>query len=164
MPIDVNAMLLRLTAIEKAGLLALSTPVTSDAVPRFFHTQEAFPYWTNRLSGFTTEAGEDNYGEGIEVYTYDVTARCVLGHTTGGYNGEYEEALQVYFPHMVEYIDARELLQSVDYPAALLHIRRARVSGGTPFAIFSGVLNVSQVGFEIVIRAEFDKEITQAYL
>lgn len=162
--IDANELVARACAIEKAGMLALTTPVTCDAVPRFFHTQEAFPYWTHRLGPVTGETdGED--GEDFENYAYELIARLVIGHITSGYKGENETNLYTYIPHMMTYFNARELLQSAAYPLGQDYLIRARVTGVRGYTEFKNSSTpVMQVGTEFTVRCEFEEEITQAYL
>lgn len=166
MPIDLNGTLLRYGAVLRRGLLAATNaPTNCDSVTRWFHEQEGLPYWIMRASTFDVLEEDDEYTEDIDVYAYDLTARCLIAPVTAGYTGEWDESLQLWFPSVVEYINSRQLLQSVDYTTPVDHIRHARVVGGVPYGLFpSAVQGVQLLGFEIVTRVEFDTVITQAYL
>lgn len=162
MAIDMQSSILRLCAIEKEGLAALTPTVLSDAIPRFWHTQESFPYLTHRLGAVTLD--EDS--EDFDVYFYDVITRLVIGHLTAGYKGENDDKLTTWLPHLVDYLNERELLQSAAYPTELTYLVRARVTSATGYAVFanSAIGGVTQVGTEITTRLEFKPDITQAYL
>lgn len=160
MAIDLQNLLLRLCAIEEEALAALSMP--SDAIPRFWFAGEAFPYLTHRLG--TIAVGEDS--EDFDTYDVDVVIRLVIGHITSGYKGENDDKLTTWLPQLINYIDERELAQSAAYPTELTDLIRIRVVSSTGYAVFvnSAIGNVQQVGTEITVRAEFEKDITQAYL
>lgn len=163
MGINVVELMARMVAQEKAAMLALATPVTADAVPYFWHSQEAFPYFTNRVAPITVEQDEDS--EDIDVYTYDIIARLVIGHVTSGYKGEPDANLQTYIPHLIEYLNERELLQTAAYPLALDNLTRARVTGSNGYAVFNNqaIGLPTQVGTEFTVRCEFTYEIRQQY-
>lgn len=161
MAINVEALMLRLAALEKEALGALSPAVIADAVPRFVWAQEAFPYFTNRLGAI----GVDEDSEDFDVYTIDVVARLVIGHVTEGYVGETDTRLQTWIPHLIQYVNKRQLLQSAAYPLALDDITQARVVSCTGFTIFANtIIGATQVGTEFTIRAEFEMPIEQQYL
>jgi hypothetical protein len=158
MAVDAEELLLRMAALEEEAMEALDK--RADAKPYFFHTQEAFPYFTNRLGDITV----DSDSEEIDLYTYEIVVRLVIGHRTEGYTGETDSALQSYIPHLIQYFNERELLQSEVYPDAMDNLTRARVvscRGYTEF-VNSGV-GGSQIGTEITLRAELEDEIEQAY-
>lgn len=158
MPIDVVGLIARIVALEKEGMAALSPAVVCDAVPHYFHAQEAYPYWNNRVSAVELEALDDadDYGEEIDRVVYEVTARLIIGHLTGGYTGERDAELYRYVPHMIRYFNDREDLKTTTTTTDLLGLIRCRVTSVTAFGVFqnSGV-GVQQVGAEFVLSAEF---------
>lgn len=162
MAIDLESALLRLCAIEKEALAALSPTVLSDAYPRFYFAGESFPYFTHRLGPMNVDADSEDF----DIYVYDVVIRLVIGHITSGYAGENDEKLQEWLPQLVEYINERELLQSATYATELTALTRARVVSATGYAVFvnSAIGSTQQVGTEITVRLEFEEDITQAYL
>lgn len=167
MPINVVELMARIVAIEKEGLAALTPTVVCDAVPFYFHAQESFPYWVNRISSVGLEGieGDDDTGEEYDRTTYEVTARLVIGHLTGDYKGVSDERLQTYVPHMITYFNNRELLQSAAFPAALLNVDFARVTGAVAFGVFQNTgVGASQVGAEFTITTQFLELNAQAYL
>lgn len=158
MAIDLESLFLRMAALEKEALASLS--VTADAVPYFFHQQEAYPYWTNRLG--TIEVDADS--EDLDLFRVEIIGRLLIGQVTDGIvRGENEARLQVYIPTVIQWINERELAQSATYPTALDNLVRVRVTdcrGYTEFAAGS----TAQVGTEFTFLAEFEEPIEQAYL
>ena len=163
MPFDLEDIMLRIVAIEKEGLHDLPNPVDSDAVPFYFHTQEGLPYWVNRLGTF---AFVDQYGEELNNPTFEITARLVIGHRTSGYKGELDTVLQRYVPHMIRFFNARELLQSSEYPDAPDNVISCRVTGGIAFGVFRHASDgtTEQIGAEFTLRLEYIEENEQAFL
>jgi hypothetical protein len=165
MALDVQGVMNRVVALEKEALAALSPSVTCDAVPRFWHVQESFPFWTNRLSSIEVAAGTTDYGEEFDSYTYNVSMRLIIGHITGSYTGEKDTSLQTYIPQVIQYFNERELLQSAAYPAAPDDLIRARMVSCTGYTQFvNNGSGSTQVGTEFTLRCEFAEEIEQQYL
>ena len=162
--IDLNETLDRIVLIEKQALASLATPVTADAVPRFLHVQEETPYWTNRMTAFTSVGDSEDFDND----TYLLTARLIIGHITEGYDGESETRLYTYIPQFKTYLHERWGLQTdqtsgPDLSAAQRYLIRARITGGVAFAIFeSSGINTLQVGAEFNILCEFNETITPA--
>ena len=161
MALDYQALMARIVVNEKAALAALSPTVVADAVPRFWHTQESFPYFTNRLGPLTV----DYDSEDLDLVTQDVTMRLVIGHLTSGYAGENDDRLQLWLPQLHEYFNEREGLQSATYPIHMTNLTRARIVSSTGYTVFvnSATGGVSQVGAELTIRCELDHAIEQIY-
>lgn len=161
MAIILQEALERLVSIEKEALAALSPAVTADAKPYMMHTQEAFPYLTNRVGNVGVEYDSHD----IDVYEVELVARLVIGHITEGYQGETEGRLYAYLPALIEAINARELLQSVTFPVALNGLMEARVSSSTGLRIFETAgIQARQVGTEITVLCIFNDDLTQLYL
>lgn len=158
--LDYTNLLNRVVALQKEALLSLSTPVTADAVPYFIHTQEFFPYFTNRV-------GSDQITYDSEDYDDDeitVTMRLIIGHVTQGYVGEPEANLYAYIPVIKTYFNARENLQSATYTARMSGLIRARITAHLGFRVFQNAgISAQQVGTEFTLTCEMTETITQAY-
>lgn len=147
---------IRLAAVEKEGLASAS--VNADAVPYFFHQQERYPYWTNRV-GETTVTGD---GEEYDVYSVQVIARLVMAQVTDGIvRGDNEARLQVYIPLMLKWFNEHELAQSATYPTPIDDLVRVRVDSCRGYTEFQPS---GQIGTEFTLIVEFEQQLTQAYL
>lgn len=165
MALNIEDVLARIVAVEQEALAGIQ--VACDAVPYYFHTQQAFPYFTNRLSSISVDSGpggDEDFGEEIDLLIYDIILRLTVNHLSAGVVGEYEDRLSVYIPQVIDYFNARELLQSASYPTAPDDLTRARIISSTGLAFFSEGLNVQQIGAEFTLRCEFVNNIDQAYL
>lgn len=155
---DLESLFLRLAALEKEALASLS--VSADAVPYFWHTQEFYPYWTNRLGAIEV----DGDSEELDIYRVEVVARLLIGQVTDGVvRGENEARLQAYIPAVIQWINERELAQSAAYPTALDGLVRVRVTGCRGYTEFQSG-STAQIGTEFTLACEFEQEIEQAYL
>ncbi len=166
MAVDIAGCMDRIVAIEKEAMAALIPAVTADAVSYYWHTQERFPYFTNRVGSITLESGlggDEDYGEEEEVALYDIIIRLVVMHVSGGVKGEYEDKLSTYIPHLITYFNARELLQSASYLTPPANLIRARIVASTGLAFFDE-LGYKQMSAEFTLRLEFTEDIEQAYL
>lgn len=155
---DLQSLFLRMAALEKEALASLT--VTADAVAFFFHQQERYPYFTNRLGQIEVDADSEE----LDLYQVEVIGRLIIGQVTDGIvRGENEARLQVYIPTVIQWVNERELAQSAAYPTALDNLVRVRVTacrGYTEFAAGS----TAQIGTEFTFVAEFEEPIEQAYL
>lgn len=159
-----NDLLLRAVAIEKEAFLTLTPAKRIDAVPRFYHVQEATPYITNRVSAMPIDTSDGNENEQFPLPR--LTLRCVVGHITAAYKGENETHIYEWIPLLVDYFAERKWFQSAAYPAAPDYLILSEVVDGGGFRAFdnNGFAGTIQVGFEIVIACRFTEEITQVYL
>lgn len=158
--IDYVNLLQRCAALQIEAMLHQSTPVTADAKPYFLHTQEAFPYFTNRIGGDEIDSDSQDFDRD----TITVTMRLVIGHVTEGYQGEPETNLYTWMPVIKEYFNERELLQSAAYPTAMTSLIEARVTGHNGFRVFQNTgLSANQVGTEFTLTCQMDESIDQAY-
>lgn len=160
-----NDLLLRAVAIQKEAFLALSTPKRVDAVPRFYHTQEATPYFTNRINAMPIDIADGNENE---IFPQPrLTMRCVVGQITAAYKGENEEHIYEWIPMLVTYFSERKWFQSAAYPAEPDYLIKSDVvdvpGGFRPFDN-TGFAGVIQVGFEIAVACTFTDYIEQVYL
>lgn len=161
MAIILQLALDRLAAIEVEALADLTPTVAADAKAYMIHSQEAFPYFTNRVGVISIEPDSHD----IDDYEVEIIARLVVGHLTDGYRGQPESALYTYLPAVIEAINARELLQSDSYPAALDGLVGARVTGSSGLRIFETAgIQARQVGTEITVVCTFADDLTQLYL
>lgn len=160
-----NDLLLRAVAIQKEAFLSLPTPKRIDAVPMFYHVQEATPYFTNRISALPIDHSDNNQNEQKPLPR--LTMRCVVGHITAAYKGENEQHVYEWIPLLTRYFANRELFQSAAYPAEpdfMLGSIVVDVPGGFRPFDNTGFAGVIQVGFEIVVACEFTEYIEQVYL
>lgn len=163
--VDIKTAKLRICAIEKEALLALSTPITSYAYPRWYAKPEmsGTPWWVNRVAEFGSYEGVDDDGEEMAIYNYTLISRLIIGSEQAEYTGELADALDDAIPQIVEYLDAREMLQSASYTTMLAYLRRAHFASGIGFAVAShNGANVVCADFRW--NLEFEKSLTQAYL
>jgi hypothetical protein len=162
MTVDAQELLKRARDLQIEALAALSTPVSADAKEYLFHTQEDYPYFVNRIGNI--DVGADS--EDIDLYTYQVIMRLVIGHMTSGYKGEPESNLQLYIPQVVNFFNSRQWLQTTsgDYDDAMTSLMEARITSVSGFSIYeSAGISASQVGTEFVLTCLFEEEITQAF-
>jgi hypothetical protein len=168
MPVDVASMMNRYSTLAIEGMAALSTPVTADSVPFFFHQQEGFPYFIHRLGNFELETtADEEWGEEMDALVFNVTARLVIGHLTSDYKGLNDANLQLYVPHLIEWYNEHENLRTATspYTSSLDYLIRSRCVGGIGYGVFDNrAVGVQQVGAEFNLRAEFAYEIVQQYL
>ena len=158
--IDLTETLDRIVLIEKEALAALTPAVTADAFDHFFHVQEAYPYWTNRIINQTV-AGDS---EEMDNDNFTLVARLVIGHITEGYSGQPENDLYTYIPQFKTYLHAREGLQTdqtsgPDLSDEQRYLIRARIVSTTGLRAFENAgINVLQVGTEFNILCEFNED------
>jgi hypothetical protein len=161
MAILLQSALERLCAIEKEALADLTPTVAADAVPYSIHSQEAWPYFTHRIGPIVVESDSHD----IDDYEVTIIVRLVVGHVTDGYRGQPENALSTYIAAVIEAINARELLQSDTYPAALDGLVGARAIDARGTAYFQTVgIQATQVGTDITVVCTFADDLTQLYL
>lgn len=156
---DIQNALNRIVTMQIECMNDLS--VTADAKPYFYHVQETFPYWTNRVGDILIT---DDGSEDFDRDTYNFIMRLVIGHVTEGYRGEPEARLYDYIPEIKVFFNAREWLESDTYTTAMNGLIRARISAISGFRIFQDAgLSANQVGTEFTLTALFDETIVQAY-
>lgn len=158
--------MVRVAALETEALAAMTPPLVADAVPYFFHVQEAFPYWTNRLGSISAEdgvGGAEDFGEDFERYSYEVIMRLAVGHVTDGVRSEYERSLGRIIPHVMTYFNARELLQSAAYPSAPDEVLRARIIACTGVDVLPISEHTQVIGSEFTLRIETVEYTDQVY-
>lgn len=161
MPTYETELLARVVALQKEAMDSIS--VRADAVPYFFHTQEAFPYFTNRIAAnpVTDEGSED-----LDVNRPLVIMRLIVGHITEGYRGQPQGKLYEWGPVIKTYFQARMWLQTASGPYAerMDDLIAARVIDSGGFRQFqdSGVGAIT-VGREFQLQCQFTESIEQVY-
>lgn len=162
MPTYETELLARVAALEIEAMASIG--VNADAKPYALHTQEAFPYFTNRIS--SNVIGDD----GSEVEDFNrplVVVRLVIGHVTEGYKGQPESKLYEWGPVIKTYIQQRTnwlKTATAPYTTRMDNLQSARIIDSGGFRIFdnSGI-GVSQVGREFQLQCIFDEFIEQVY-
>lgn len=156
-------LLNRVVALQKEAMLSLRPSVSADAVPRFYFTGEAFPYFTNRI--VDTPISDDG-SQDEDVNQPVLVMRLVVAHLTTGYKGEPEARLYEWLPHIKTYFNERMWLQTASgpYAARMDNLQSARVINGGGLRVFENAgINAMQVGAEIQLQCIFDEMIEQAY-
>lgn len=162
MTLALDQALLRVAALQEEAMLALSTPVTANAFPYFFHVQGTFPYFINRAGDWTSEGDSEDF----DADTHTIIMRLVIAHIDSGFEGDNDSDLYTYIPHIKTYFNERELLQSATYTSALDDLVRARCTDGNGLQVFrhTGATETVQVGTEWTLRLEFEEIIEQVYV
>lgn len=157
MPTYETELLNRCVALELEAMASIG--VSADAKAWFFHVQESFPYFTNRIAA--NQIGDDG-SQDEDVNNPLVIARLIVGHITEGYRGQPESKLYEWGPIVKTWINRRQWLTSAAYPLRMNDIRSARVIDAGGFRAFqdSGIGTI-QVGREIQIQCIFDELIEQ---
>jgi hypothetical protein len=160
MPVDLSGAIDRMVELEIEALAALSTPVTADAKPYFYHTQESYPYWTNRVGPVSFDDDEEDFDEP----TYTITSRLVIAHATADYKGQNEVKLKLWIPQIITYFHARPRLGTATLNRGLNSLIHARIGGCTGFRIFQTAgIQPLQVGCEFTHLLQFSETIDLAY-
>lgn len=156
----------RLCAIEVEAMLALDSPLSSLALPTWNQKGAVPPFWLNRVVAVQVIEGyADDYGEELSLYRYTLGARLIVAHITGDYEGEVSEANDIILPQVIEYLDARELLQSETFLDPMDYLQRAHFIQGTGFTAFpSSVAGTAWVGADFQWECDFVKQLVQAYI
>lgn len=160
MTINLDGAIDRIVELQIEALAALSTPEDADAKPYFYHTQESFPYFTNRVGQVTFEDNEEDFDEP----TYAIIARLVVAHAAADYAGFNEDKLKLWIPQYITYFHARPWLGTTTNNSGLNSLIRARISGCTGFRIFQNAgISALQVGCEFTHLLQFNETIDLAY-
>lgn len=154
-------LLARVVALELEAMASLN--VRADAKPYFFHTQEGWPYFTNRIAASPVA---DDGSEDIDFNRPLVIMRLVVAHLTSGYRGEPESRVYQWGPPIKSYIQARtNWLQSEAFPEKMAGLQSARLidSGGLRVFADGATEGTQQVGREFQLQCIFDEFIEQEY-
>lgn len=160
MAVNLDGAIDRIVELQIEALAALSPAVSADAKPYFYHTQESFPYFTNRVGQITFEDNEEDFDEP----TYAVIARLVIAHATADYTGFNEDKLKTWIPQYITFFHARPRLGTATVNTGLNSLIHARISGCTGFRIFQNAgISALQVGCEFTHLLQFVETIDLAY-
>lgn len=156
-----NELLARVVLLQKEAMASIG--VTADAVPRFNHVQESFPYFTNRIADIPIS---DNGSHDEDVNSPIIAMRLVVSHLTEGYRGEPEARLYTWLPAIKTYFNQRMWLQTASgiYTARMENLQSARVINNGGLRVFENAgIAAQQVGAEIQLQCIFDEFIEQEY-
>lgn len=137
----------RVVEMEKESVASIvSTEV--DAVPYFPYEQEAFPYWTNRITGMTPSY----LAEDAVEFNFRIVGRIVLGHLTEGYKGEPIVKAQDYISAVLDYFKGRSGMKSVAHPTSMQYLAQyfLIVDMVGPNAFRNDGIGSTQVGIDFV--------------
>lgn len=155
--IDYNNLLQRIAALEVEALAEIS--VTADAVPRFIHSQESFPYFINRIGNVPIASDSQDF----DTVTIPVEMRLIVGNLTAGYDGEMETRLYTYIPQVKRYFHERELLTSATYTTPMTDLTQARIGSITGTVVFQGSEGSQRIGALFNLNCDFIQYINQRY-
>lgn len=154
-----NRLLERIVIVQQA---AVASVTTSDAVPYFYHTQEDFPYFTNRISD---NAPDTDSPADLQTRAYTVTMRLVVAHLTAGYVGENEALLYELIPLVETAFSSDQWLASDDGSVIeeldAVGVQFSRSRGMTVFS--NAGIEAQQLGTEFTLRASFDIDLYPRY-
>lgn len=156
-------LIARVVALELEAMASLN--VAADAVPYFFHTQESWPYFTNRIAANPVA---DDGSEDVDFNRPLVVIRLVVAHLTGGYRGEPEGRVYEWGPPIKSYIQARtNWLQTAFGPFAgrMDGLQSARITDNGGLRVFDDGASdvIKQVGREFQLQCVFDEFVEQVY-
>jgi hypothetical protein len=138
---------------------SLTPAVRADAVPYFYHVQESFPYFTNRIADnrITDDGSED-----VDLDNPLVIMRFVVAHLTEGYRGEPEGKLYTWLPTIKTYFNEHMWLQSAAYPDRMDNLQSARiVNGGSVRPMQNDGVGAIQIAAEIQLQCIFYESLEQ---
>jgi hypothetical protein len=149
------------TLIERLALLEQAVVPGSDAALTGTYTQEGTPYWTNTVTGWTTET----VSEDLQVITYRITMELVLGATTEGYEQQAERQVQKWIPTITQYFGKRRNLKrtSADAGVRYLDSRGAQITDGrVNYNLGQSGIGQSMFGIAFNIEVPMDQDTEQA--
>ena len=156
-------LLNRLCALELEAMTSIG--VRADAKPYFYHAQDSFPYFTNRIA--SNPVTSEGNAEDIDNNSPLVIIRLVVAHQTEGYRGQPESKMYEWGPVVKTYLQRRSnWLQcaAAPYNTRMDNLQQAIVTDAGGFRVFtdSGI-GALQVGREIQVQCIFDEYIEQVY-
>lgn len=155
--IDLNEALERLVAIEKEA--SLSVGIRTSAVPRFLFTQETGDYWTNRIGNIAMSEPAEEF----DNYEVDAIVRFTVGARSSGLGGDVEKSLYRIIEAFIQFLNAREGLQSETYKTTQDDLEWARVVSCTGLVTDVGNSGVQVVGTEFTVRLTYRISNEQNY-
>lgn len=147
----------RVVSMQKEALASIS--VTGDAKPFFFHSQESFPYFTNRIADNPIS---DDGSADIDLNQSVLIMRFVIAHITAGYKGEKERTLYEWLPVVKTWFNEHEWLTSVAYPVRMDNLQQARIVNNGGIRAFENTgIAATQIGAELQLACIFTESIDQ---
>lgn len=130
MSLDMNNWVLRIAAVYEEAFAALSTPVPVDVFPYFYQSSEGFPFLTLQLGAFALPNWDaiQNSGQEYDDYVITVNAYLYAGKVSQGYRGELDTSIRQWIPHIVQYFNERDLIQSAAFPTRPDDLTDARIT------------------------------------
>lgn len=115
-------------ALDRLVLMQKASYIGSDAVKDYYYTQEATPFWVNKIESFDVQIDS----EGLDVIKYFVTMTLALSIITEGWEGEAEGKTRLLIPPTVAFFNQRKMMKLLtsDNPVLNLHPTGIRVTGG----------------------------------
>jgi hypothetical protein len=98
----------RLSAMVKEAVASEYTDVDVRFWP--YQQEGPFPYFTKRLGGMTRDPSERS--EEIDLYTYTILLRMVVGHITEGYTGEIQDNTHVLIGLIEDYLRQHPMMST----------------------------------------------------
>lgn len=142
---DLSALMDRLLEMEKEAVASVQT---ADGVTYFPYEQEAFPYWTNRITGITPAY----LAQDIAQYPLRIAGRLVLGHLTEGYQGELLIRAYDFMEAVLSYFKDRPGMNSTAHSTQMddifTDLEIADIVG--PAAFQNGGIGAVQVGIDFI--------------
>lgn len=130
-----------------------------DAKPFFWHVNEGFPYFTNRIADNPIS---DDGSADIDLNQPVLIMRFVVAHITAGYKGEKERNLYEWLPVIKTWFNERMWLTSAAYPLRMDYLQQARITNNGGIRAFENVgIPVVQVGAELQLACIFAENIDQ---
>lgn len=147
----------RAVAMQIEAMASIS--VTVDAKPMFWHTQESFPYFTNRIADNPIS---DDGSQDEDLNQPILIMRFVVAHITAGYKGEKERNLYEWLPVIKTWFNEHMWLTSVAYPLRMNDLQSARIVNNGGIRAFENVgIPTVQVGSELQLACIFPEYIDQ---
>jgi hypothetical protein len=145
---------------DRALAICKATIEKSEGVTYFIYTSTNFPYFTMRLG--QDDLSADNAD--MESRAYTLIIRYVIGHLTSNYNGQNEKRLYRDIPALEDAFAQSGLLQSTKFPQPMNVLDKAFFTLSRGLTAFQTTgLNVTQVGTEFNLRAEFTVDTPTKY-
>lgn len=146
----------------RAKFIACASDITAqtDVEGRAIYSQAGLPYWTLRLERLERASTSSN------IVQYNVTAQAVYHGWpyTGGQDGEFEEAAQLYLLWLPAEFDARPQFNSDAYPTGTGYLApEGIVVGGARIAKLDTNDSAAQLAIVVDLVIPFELQIEEAH-
>jgi len=135
------------TLLERLAVMQAEVVPNSDAPYGAFSTQEAYPYWTNRVESVDVESEADD----LQTRTYRVRMRLVLANLTEDYDdGAVEKRAATTLDDVLDFFAQRKRLICTAAPTKILYLQ----PGGADIVSANlnyGILNTGAGNAQLVI-------------